>query len=68
MSSLADTIVAGANNPDCAFFVGLTTGQFLIFKIVGALIVVYVIAKFMDTLVLNPLLKFLKRVIYRRRE
>ena len=55
------------NNPECAFYVGATFGQFLIFRIVAALFAFYFIVKVVDKLALTPLLEYLRNKIYRNK-
>ena len=57
---LNETIQAGLNNPDCAFFVGSWTGSFLSFKYLIAVFVIYGVMKALGRLALEPLIAYVK--------
>jgi hypothetical protein len=57
---LNETIAAGLNDPNCAFFVGSFTGNFLSFKYLLVVILLFFLFKLLDGLVAEPLLKKFK--------
>jgi hypothetical protein len=62
--ALSDIITTGINNPDCSFFVGTFVGQLSLFKIVTFMVLSYFVFKIIDTLALDPFLKWIKEQIY----
>ena len=63
--ALAEIIKVGMDNPDCSFFVGVFTGQFVAFRYIVFLAVLYVVFKVVDKLALEPILEWIKKKIKR---
>jgi hypothetical protein len=59
--TIADTIVKGMNNPDCAFFVGATVGNILTIKIVMWIALVYFALRLTEKLFFIGVPKLYKR-------
>lgn len=63
-----ETLVRGANNPDCAFYVGASGGMLLgiwaFSKFILMLIVCYIVLQFINKLAFEPFLEWLKNKIY----
>ena len=57
---LNNTIYAGLNNPECAFFVGQWFGAFTMGKLVFAYLGLLLLYKFIDKLAIEPLINKLK--------
>jgi len=61
--TLAENLVNGMNNPDCAFYVGATIGQYLVLRILSALVLAYFLIRILDKLVFTPLLNWISKKI-----
>lgn len=61
--TFADIINSGLNNPDCSFWVGMSMGQFTILKTAMALFVFAIVYKFIDKILLEPFINWIKRKV-----
>ena len=66
MSNLTSILLTGLNNPDCAFYTGAFVGQWLAVEYLIIIWLIYAVFKVIDKLALEPLLKFLKKKIFKR--
>lgn len=66
--TLAEIITTGMNNPDCSFFVGATVGQMFSMKMMMILFGSIFVFKFLDGLVINPILNFLKNKLFNKKK
>lgn len=57
---LNETIAAGLNDPNCAFFVGSFTGSFLSLKYLLIVLFMYVLIKGLDKLAVDPIIERIK--------
>jgi len=64
---LNETIAAGLNNPDCAFFVGNFMGNFLAMRWLFFLAVCYFMFKIIDKLAFEPIVEWMKSKIKKKR-
>lgn len=64
--TLADTLIIGMNNPDCAFYVGAVTASFLVLKIIFSLVLAYLALRILEKLIFTPLLNWIARKIYKK--
>lgn len=60
--SLADTIDAGLNNPECAFFVGQTFGQATTGAIILKVTAIYFGIKIIDKIIFSGIPKIYKKL------
>lgn len=65
---LNETIATGLNNPECAFFIGQMFGASMTFKIIIAIVIIGFLAKAIDRLAWNPLIKWIKDKIYKSKK
>jgi len=63
---LNETISAGLNNPDCAFFVGSFTGSFLSFKYLIIVILLYFGFKLLDAFIVEPSIAKFKKYLHKK--
>jgi len=59
--SFEEIINNGINNPECAFFVGMWVGKFIMLKIMFGMVVGYGVIKIINALALEPLLNWIKK-------
>lgn len=60
---LNDTIINGINNPDCAYFVGMTVGSASLFGKLFLLMAVFTLFKFVEKLAVEPIIAKIKNKI-----
>lgn len=57
--TIADTILKGMNNPDCAFYVGKWLGGYESIRIVIVILILLLIYKAIDKLAFEPMLNWI---------
>ena len=60
-TTLTDIITTGMNNPDCSFFVGSFTGQWLGLRYIVVLVLLYLLLRIAEKLAIEPLIDWLKK-------
>lgn len=65
---LTETVAAGLNNPECAFFVGSFIGGYMAIVWLLYMLAAFALFKLIDKLALEPLLNWLKVKIWRRKD
>jgi hypothetical protein len=60
MSNLSVIINSGMNNPEGSFFVGTFFGQYITFRLILLLILIYFVFKVVDNFAFTPLIDFIK--------
>ena len=65
-TTLSQTLLTGLNNPECSFFVGATIGQYLVLKILGAIVIAYFVLRILETFIFTPLLNKLRIWAYKK--
>lgn len=60
LSNLTSIIQTGMNNPDCSFWVGMSVAQISGIKLVFAFIIGGILWKAIDTIFIDPGIKFIK--------
>lgn len=63
--SFAETFVQQLNDPACSMLSGAFIGSLMMWKVIFGLVVLYTILKAVDKLALEPLLKWVKKKIYK---
>lgn len=58
---LNDTLAAGLNNPDCAFYVGMFAGMGLLFQYLLLALFFFVVYRFAEELAIKPFINRLKK-------
>lgn len=63
--AFTEIVLKGMNNPDCSFFVGNFTGQFMTMNWIITILIIYAILKVVDKLAFTPLIDWIKSKIYK---
>lgn len=70
LTNFTENIVKGINNPDCAFFVGTTTGTFftsaLIIKIILASALIWFGFRILAEKIISPLIDYIAKKINKK--
>ena len=59
--TLTETITAGMNNPECAFFVGEFTGRMGAVSTIMYVFLMFAVFKFLDKLAFDPFMNWIKK-------
>ena len=68
LTNFTDNIVTGLNNPDCSFWVGATTGQYLTIKLLLILAVFTFLFELIDKLVIEQIVKWIKLKVFKKKK
>lgn len=64
LTNFRNTLEAGINNPECAFFVGNMTGKSMVYIDVAVVLFAIFFFRAADKLIISPLLDWVKNKIY----
>lgn len=65
-TTIGDTLIKAINNPDCSIFVGGFMGAYMTFRIIVLVVLAFFIFKLIDSLIINPILGLLNKLIRRK--
>ena len=66
--TLAETITAGVNNPECAFFVGHWMGEFMTTRLVFFLLLILFVAKLFEQMLFLPTIEWIKGKVFHEKD
>lgn len=62
-SNLTEIITAGLNNPECAFYVGAFTGQFMALRYLIVVLIIFFVFKIIEKLAFEPFISWVKNKV-----